>query len=75
VSKGVGSTSFVCDFAAMIRSHARELSSSVEFVAVARNSAESDICRAIIDLDRCLYLLEREFSVNYQGELFVAQRK
>ena len=54
---------------------ARELSSSEEFMAVARNSVESDICRTIIDLDRYLYLLEKGFSVNYQGELFVALRK
>lgn len=41
---------------------------------VARNSTDSDICRAIIDLDRYLYLVERGYHVTYQGELFVAER-
>jgi hypothetical protein len=43
-------------------------------MAVARSSPESDICRAIIDLDRYLYLAERGFRVEYQGELIVAER-
>jgi hypothetical protein len=46
-----------------------------EFQALARHSADSDICRAIVDLDRYLHLVERGFSVVYQGELFVAERK
>jgi hypothetical protein len=54
---------------------ARSVSTSDEFQAVARHSADSDICRAIIDLDRHLYLVEKGFSVVYQGELFVADRK
>jgi hypothetical protein len=36
---------------------------------------DSDICRAIIDLDRCLHLEEQGFRVEYQGELFVAARE
>ncbi|MDH4156904.1 MAG: hypothetical protein OEW00_06470 [candidate division Zixibacteria bacterium] len=54
---------------------ASRTSTSDEFQAVARHSADSDICRAIIDLDRHLYLVEKEFSVVYQGEMFVAERK
>jgi hypothetical protein len=54
---------------------ARSASTSDEFQAIARHSADSDICRAIIDLDRYLYLVEKGFSVLYQGELFVAERK
>ena len=54
---------------------ARSVSTSDEFQAVARHSADSDICRTIIDLDRYLYLVEKGFSVVYQGELFVAERK
>ena len=54
---------------------ARGMSSADEFQAVARHSTDSDICRAIIDLDRYLHLVESGFSVFYQGELFVAQRK
>jgi hypothetical protein len=52
----------------------KQLSSTEELMAVARSSPESDICRAIIDLDRCLYLAERGFRVEYQGELIVAER-
>lgn len=52
----------------------RGVSSSDEFQAVARHSVDSDICRAIIDLDRSLFLAERGYRVFYQGELFVAQR-
>jgi hypothetical protein len=52
----------------------RRLSSTDEFLAVARASPESDVCRAIIDLDRNLYLAERGFRVEYQGEMFVAER-
>jgi len=54
---------------------AKSVSSPDEFLAVARHSADSDICRAVIDLDRHLYLVERGFNVLYQGELFVAERK
>ncbi|UCG62155.1 MAG: hypothetical protein JSV52_02400 [Candidatus Zixiibacteriota bacterium] len=46
-----------------------------EMLEVARYSGDSDICRAIIDLDRYLYLIERGFKVVYQGELFVAERE
>ncbi len=53
----------------------RRSSTPDEFLAVARDSAESDICRAIIDLDRCLYLVEHGFLVEYQGELLVAERE
>lgn len=50
------------------------VTSSDELQQVARHSADSDICRAIIDLDRHLYLVEHGFRVAYQGELFVAER-
>ena len=52
----------------------RQLSTTDEFMAVARESADSDICRAIIDLDRYLHLTEHGFRVEYQGELLVAER-
>jgi len=52
----------------------RHLSTTDEFLAVARDSADSDICRAIIDLDRYLHLAEQGFRVEYQGELLVAER-
>jgi hypothetical protein len=54
---------------------ARRVSSPDEFREVARHSADSDICRAIIDLDRYLYLVEKGYTVMYQGELFVAEQK
>jgi hypothetical protein len=53
----------------------RRLSTADEFLAVARDSVDSDICRAIIDLDRYLHLAEQGFSVEYQGEMLVAERE
>jgi hypothetical protein len=54
---------------------ARGVSTPDEFQAVARDSPDSDICQAIIDLDRFLHLVEKGLRVLYQGELFVAERK
>jgi len=53
----------------------RRLSTTDEFLAVASNSTDSDICRAVIDLDRCLHLAEQGFRVEYQGDLLVAERE
>jgi hypothetical protein len=53
---------------------ARGLSHSSEFVEISRNSVDSDICRAIIDLDRYLRLVENQYRVWYKGELLVARR-
>ncbi len=53
----------------------RQLSTTDEFMAVAKESADSDICRAIIDLDRCLHLAENGFRVECQGDLLVARRE
>ncbi len=53
---------------------ARGMSNSDEFLDVSRNSVDSDICRAIIDLDRYLHLAESGYQVWYKGELFVARR-
>jgi hypothetical protein len=50
------------------------LSHSEEFLEVSRHSVDSDLCRAIIDLDRFLYLTENGYDVWYKGELFVASR-
>jgi hypothetical protein len=52
---------------------ARNMSDSTEFVEISRNSVDSDICRAIIDLDRYLYLVENQYDVWYKGELFIAR--
>lgn len=38
---------------------AREVMNSNTILDIARNSVESDICRSIIDLDRCLLLQEK----------------
>ena len=35
------------------------------FMNIVRNSVDSDICRFIIDLDRCLYLREHGYDVMY----------
>jgi hypothetical protein len=40
-----------------------------EAVRLRRDSPDSDRCRAIIDVDRYLYLAEQGFRVEYQGEL------
>ena len=53
---------------------AKNLSNSNEFLEVSRNSVDSDICRAIIDLDRYLRLIESGYNVWYKGELFVARK-
>jgi len=53
---------------------ARGLSNSDEFMEISRNSVDSGICRAIIDLDRYLRLAESGYKVWYKGELFVAER-
>ncbi len=53
---------------------ARGVSNSDEFLEVSRNSADTDLCRAIIDLDRYLLLVEKGYNVWYRGELFVAER-
>ena len=47
---------------------------SAELLEVARHSVDSDVCRAIIDLDRFLHLAENGYRVRYKGELFVARR-
>jgi hypothetical protein len=52
---------------------ARGLSDSEEFLKVVRNSADSDICRAIIDLDRFLYLAEHGYNVCYRAEMLIAE--
>jgi len=53
---------------------ARGISSSDEFLQASRNSADTDICRAIIDLDRYLLLVEKGYDVWHRGDLFVAER-
>ncbi len=56
-------------------SAAREILDSDTMIDVARNSVESDICRFIIDLDRCLFLHENGYDVLYREELFFAHRR
>ena len=53
---------------------AKELMSSETFMHIVRNCADSDICRFIIDLDRCLYLQEHDYDVLYREELFFAHK-
>ncbi len=53
---------------------ARRLSNSDEFIEISRNSVNSDIYRAIIDLDRYLRLAEQGYDVRYRGELFFAEK-
>ncbi len=53
---------------------AKTMSHYNEFMEISRNSVDSDICRAIIDLDRYLRLIESGYDVWYKGELFVARK-
>ena len=53
---------------------AREIMDSDTIIEIARNSVDSDICRSLIDLDRCLFLLENGYDVLYREELFFAHR-
>ena len=43
-------------------------------IEIARSSVDSDICRSLIDLDRCLFLQEKGYDVLYREELFFAHR-
>ena len=53
---------------------AKALINSERFMQIVRNCADSDICRSIIDLDRCLYLVEHDYDVLYREELFFAHK-
>ena len=54
---------------------ARKIMAPDTIIAVARNSPESDVCRSVIDLDRCLFLQENGYDVMYREELFFAHRR
>lgn len=54
---------------------AKELMDSDTIIAIARSSADSDICRSLIDLDRCLHLIENGYDVLYCEELFFAHKR
>jgi len=54
---------------------ARELMNSDTILAIAQNAVDSDICRSLIDLDRCLYLRENGYDVMYREELFFAHKR
>lgn len=63
------------DRAAYPRSKAaRALMSTETFMDIVRNCARSDICRFIVDLDRCLHLQEHGYHVMYREELFFAHK-
>ena len=54
---------------------AREIMDTDTIIAIARNAPDSDICRSVIDLDRCLFLQEHGYDVMYREELFFAHRR
>jgi hypothetical protein len=54
---------------------AGELSTSAEFVEIARRTVDSDLCRTLIDLDRYLHMAEAGYDVWYRAEMFVAQSR
>jgi hypothetical protein len=54
---------------------AQEVLDSNTILDIAQNSYDSDICRSIIDLDRCLFLQENGYDVLYREELFFAHKR
>ena len=54
---------------------ARGIMETDTIIEIARNSANSDICKSLIDLDRCLFLRENGYDVSYREELFFAHRQ
>jgi len=53
----------------------KKILDSNTIIEVAQNSFDSDICRSIIDLDRCLFLQENGYDVLYREELFFAHKR
>lgn len=49
---------------------ARAVSDSKEFHELTRHSLDSNVCRRIIDLDRCMWLQDSGYDVLYERELF-----
>jgi hypothetical protein len=49
---------------------ARTMSHSMEFHEIARHALDSNICRNIIDLDRCVRLQDSGYDVLYEQDLF-----
>jgi hypothetical protein len=54
---------------------ARRIMDADTIIEIAQNSVDSDICRSLIDLDRCLFLRENGYDVLYREELFFAHRQ
>lgn len=50
---------------------ARAMSNSMEFQELTKHALDSNICRNIIDLDRCMWLQERGYDVLYEREIFI----
>ena len=44
-------------------------------IALAQSSVDSDICRSLIDLDRCMFLQEHGYDVLYREEVFFAHKR
>jgi len=51
---------------------ARGISDSQEFCSIAKHALDSDVCRSIIDLDRCMFLHDHNYDVVYKEEVFFA---
>jgi hypothetical protein len=54
---------------------ARRLMDADTALALAQSSVDSDICRSLIDLDRCMYLQEHGYDVLYREEVFFAHKR
>ena len=54
---------------------ARRLMDADTTLSLAQSSVDSDICRGLIDLDRCMYLQEHGYDVLYREEVFFAHKR
>jgi hypothetical protein len=54
---------------------AKRQSDPAEFIEIARRTVDSDLCRAIIDLDRYLLMAEAGYDVWYRAEMFFARSR
>lgn len=61
--------------AGVVARRVQELLDSATILDIAKNSYDSDICRAIIDLDRCLFLQENGYDVLYREELLFSHKR
>ncbi len=52
----------------------KQLSNPEEYRKIAQDSVDNEVCEALINLDRCCYLVEHGYDVVYKDELFFAKK-